>query len=90
MSEAITIDVLLAALGFLSGVGVTHFFILKKVNQIALAANTLQGQVNTLFRDDATIRQMIEASNANHTRSLDLMNTIVTQNTLLVQKLTIS
>lgn len=88
MSEELLINVLLTVLGILTGVGLAHISILRKLNSIALLVNTNQNRIETLYRDDEVIRQMLESSSESHNKSLELMANVVNQNVVLINKLT--
>lgn len=73
------ITVLCTLLGFAGGVGTAFFGILKKINKTDINVSTHTEQIKTLFGNE-------KETNSRHEKMLALLNTIVNQNTLLIQK----
>lgn len=76
------INVLLAIIGFLVGVGTSHIFILRKVNSHDV---TLE-QHTTRLR---AVERSAETAHSHHDRTLELLTNVVNQNNLLIQKITV-
>lgn len=82
MHEGVVINILLAVIGFLMGVGTAHIFILKKVN----GHDVIIGQHETRISNGERVAGI---AHEDHQATLRLLTKMADQNNLLIQKITV-
>ena len=86
MDNAIIITVLCTFIGFLGGVLLSVFAILKKINKNENSLVAQSRDIKTLFRDTEAVGKQWETCIKLHQQTIAQITEVINQNNLLIQK----
>jgi hypothetical protein len=80
------ITTLVGVVGLLSGIGLAHFAILSKVNQVVVVQARTEEQIGALTRGEQEQREMYKSTMRLHEETLKAVATLIQQNTILIER----